>query len=48
MNIDIPYTMSDSEATDLTERIRIANRLINTRGNQIKDLLERGSGTETY
>lgn len=42
MSIDVPNSISDSEATNLSTRVGIIDRLINTRGQEINDLLKKG------
>ena len=42
MSIDVPVSMSDSEAENISKRINIIDRLIKTRGQEINDLLQKG------
>lgn len=42
MSIDIPHNMPDYFANNLNTRIGIIDRLINTRGQEINDLLQKG------
>jgi hypothetical protein len=46
MSIDVPESMSDSVAYNTNNRIGIIDRLINTRGEEIKKLLEKGVDIE--
>jgi hypothetical protein len=46
MSIDVPKDMSDAEAKIISNRIGIIDRLIATRGSQIKDLFHRGIDIE--
>jgi hypothetical protein len=47
MSIDVPNNMSDSEAFNINKRIGILDRLINTRGQEINVLLEKGLNAES-
>ena len=40
MDLDVPQNMSDDEATKISTRIGIIDRLITTRGQEINDLLQ--------
>ena len=42
MSIDIPQEMTDDVADRIGSRIRIIDRLINTRGQEINELLQKG------
>lgn len=42
LSIDVPSTMSDSKAEQLSKRIGILDRLITTRGQEIDALLHKG------
>jgi hypothetical protein len=46
MSIDVPKNMSDADAKIISNRIGIIDRLIATRGSQIKDLFHRGIDIE--
>lgn len=46
MSIYAPYSMSDEVANNVSNRITIIDRLINTRGGEIKKLLEDGMSLE--
>lgn len=46
MSIDVPQSMSDSIANNLSTRIGIIDRLITTRGHEINDLLQKGMHIE--
>jgi hypothetical protein len=43
MSIDVPQNMSDDEATKVSTRIGIIDRLITTRGQEINELLQKGN-----
>ena len=42
MSIDVPKNMPDSVATNISTRVGIIDRLINTRGQEINDLFQKG------
>lgn len=42
MDIDVPANMSYAEADNVSKRLGIIDRLINTRGQQINELFQRG------
>lgn len=42
MDIDVPQTMSESVANNVSTRIGVIDRLITTRGQEINDLLQKG------
>ena len=42
MSLDVPVSMSDNQAEQLSKRIGIIDRLITTRGQEINDLLLKG------
>lgn len=46
MSLDVPASMSDAVAQNVQNKINIMDRLINTRGSQIMELLEKGVGLE--
>jgi hypothetical protein len=46
MSIDVPQSMSDSEANNISKRIGIIDRLITTHGNSINDLFQKGLSIE--
>lgn len=46
MSIDVPSDMSNKEAENITKRIGIIDRLIDSHHTSIKDLFERGSNLE--
>lgn len=46
MSLDVPGTMSDTQAEKISKRISIIDRLITTRGQEINDLLQKGLGIE--
>ena len=46
MSIDVPQNMSDDTANKISNRISIIDRLINTRGQEINDLLQKGINLE--
>lgn len=46
MSLDVPSTMSDTDAEKISKRISIIDRLITTRGQEINDLLQKGLGLE--
>lgn len=46
MSIDVPQNMTDSVANNLSSRIGIIDRLINTRGQEINSLLQEGIDLE--
>lgn len=43
MSIDVPQNMSDEDATKVSTRIGIIDRLITTRGQEINELLQKGN-----
>lgn len=43
MSIDVPQNMSDDDATKVSTRIGIIDRLITTRGQEINELLQKGN-----
>ena len=46
MSLDVPQSMSDSDANILSKRIGIIDRLISERGQQLSDLFQRGLSIE--
>ncbi len=46
MGIDVPQTMSESVANNVSTRVGIIDRLITTRGQEINDLLQKGMHLE--
>ena len=46
MSIDVPIDMSEPEAQNIKKRIGIIDRLINTQGQNINDLLQKGKALE--
>ena len=42
MSIDVPHNMPDSESYNISKRIGVLDRLINTHGQNINDLFQRG------
>ena len=42
MSIDVPANMSDAEVHNISQRIGVIDRLINTRGEEINKLLQEG------
>lgn len=42
MSVDVPNSMSDVEANNISTRLGIIDRLINTRGQEINVLLQKG------
>jgi hypothetical protein len=44
--IDVPNTMSDIETTNISKRISIIDRLINTHSNSLHDLFKKGLSIE--
>jgi hypothetical protein len=46
MSIDVPNTMSDVDADNISKRIGIVDRLINSQGSKISHLLEKGLSIE--
>ena len=46
MSIDVPKNMTDSVANSTSTRIGILDRLISTRGQEISDLIQKGSELE--
>ena len=46
MSIDVPNSMSDVEANNISTRLGIIDRLIITRGQDINDLLQKGLALE--
>lgn len=47
MSIDVPSAMPDSEATKLSKKVSIIDRLITTRAQEINDLLQKALKIET-
>jgi hypothetical protein len=47
MSLDVPSSMPDSKAEELSKRISIIDRLITTRGQEIDTLLHKGIEIET-
>ena len=47
MNIDVPLSMSDSQVASITKRLGIIDRLINTKGSIISELLSQGLDIES-
>ena len=47
MSLDVPFDMPDAEGEKLSKKISVIDRLIKTRGQEIDDLLQKGSGLET-
>jgi hypothetical protein len=46
MAIDVPYDMSNKEADNISKRISIIDRLIDSHNTSIKDLFEKGCNLE--
>jgi len=46
LSMEVPSAMSDAVAKEVSLRINILDRLINTQGSEIKDLLEKGLGLQ--
>ncbi len=46
MSIDVPQSMSDEAANKIGTRIGIIDRLITTRGQEIEELLQKGTSLE--
>jgi hypothetical protein len=46
MSIDVPQNMPDDTATNISNRIGIIDRLIITRGQEINELLQKGTHLE--
>jgi NADH-ubiquinone oxidoreductase chain 3 len=46
LSIEVPLSMSDTDASTTSKRIGILDRLINTRSESITDLLQKGKGLE--
>jgi NADH-ubiquinone oxidoreductase chain 3 len=46
MDLEVPKSMSDDLAKNLSNRIGVIDRLITTRGQEIRDLLQRGTDLE--
>ena len=46
MSIDVPSSMSDTEAENISKRIGIIDRVIATRSQEIHDLIQRGVNME--
>jgi hypothetical protein len=46
MSISVPASMTDEVANNITNRIGVIDRLINTRGQEIHDLLQKGTSLE--
>jgi hypothetical protein len=42
LSLDVPQSMPDAEAEQLSKKISIIDRLINTRSNEIENLLQEG------
>jgi cell shape-determining protein MreC len=42
MSLDVPNSMSPKEVTEITEKLGVIDRLINTRGDTINNLLQKG------
>lgn len=42
MSLDVPATMSDDQAEELSKRVGVIDRLITTRGQEIDSLLHKG------
>jgi hypothetical protein len=47
MSIDVPHSMSDIEAQNISKRISVIDRLITTHGNSINDLFQKGLSLES-
>jgi flagellar motor switch protein FliG len=47
MAIDVPSAMPDDEATELSKRINVLDRVIKARSQEIQDLVEKGIKIET-
>ncbi len=43
MSIDVPQTMSDDVANKISTRIGVIDRLITSRGQEVNDLLQKGT-----
>jgi hypothetical protein len=46
MSVSVPASMTDEVANAISQRIGIIDRLINTRGQEISDLLQKGTSIE--
>jgi NADH-ubiquinone oxidoreductase chain 3 len=46
MDLDVPKSMTDDVAKNISNRIGVIDRLITTRGQEIRDLLQRGTDLE--
>ncbi|RYX87594.1 NADH-quinone oxidoreductase subunit A [bacterium] len=46
MDLDVPKSMSDDAAKNLSNRVGVIDRLITTRGQEIRDLLQKGTDLE--
>jgi|1185.fasta_scaffold27552_2 uncharacterized tellurite resistance protein B-like protein len=46
MSVDIPNSMTDVDASNVVKRLSIIDRLINTQGSAINDLLQAGMKIE--
>lgn len=46
MELNVPQNMSDADASNVSTRIGIIDRLITTRGQEINELLQRGMNIE--
>jgi hypothetical protein len=47
MSIDVPHSMPESTASNVSTRIGIIDRLITTRGQEINDLFQKGLDIES-
>jgi len=48
LSIDVPSNMPDKEATKISTRLGIIDRLITTRGQELNDLFQKGLETEKH
>ena len=48
LSIDVPSDMPDKEATKISTRLGIIDRLITTRGQELNDLFQKGLETEKH
>jgi hypothetical protein len=46
MSIDVPASMPDLEANNISKRVGVIDRLITTRGQEINELLQKGLNVE--
>lgn len=48
MSIDVPNNMSDLQANNISNRLCIVDRLINTQGTSLNNLFKEGLGIEDH